>query len=774
MKQKLKTIIFSIIVFLSLLILWIPDQKESFIFLWEPEKTNNTTRLPLVDPIVESLSFEIPCKNLPKNEDWLINSEGNYPFLFSGNKDYLKIKTTNRNYLRGDSVNLIEKSFKVDYNDNCAVAFSYNSKDGKYLVRIDGATQEYLVPKNTLLRFSDVLAWNPQIKNSNVKIEVTTTPLINYQNSSLKNYTILMILALALLLLLITFQKKMPNFLKIKELISNRFNQVSFIYLIVLGFVVLPKTDDGGYLISAWLLKNYGLYSIYYVPVTAPTGYWQTFINSLTLYLGNNLFILRIPALIVLLMSWLIINAHIKRYYNKSDRQKFTTLMWFFWALTVINLITLRPEPFIFVLGVIALHFLIKGLIEKSNWSIVMSLIIAAIAPSIHQLGLVVSGIVIGLTLHTKFNLRFSVKQITLLFFIGFSVISIVYFGWQSPSRALAAYSQFNFAFEKIFPGPYQVIYPPWQEFKRLDHLLYSNLFPSIHVFTSLLILLLIIFFIVYGLAKPKELMPRLFALTSLGSIVGLALVPTKWGLYYPVLFFIIAFGLIHLEIKLNKLVLIPTLIAVFLASVQPWRANDTNITLRGIGFEPLPLELLDWLQYDVLRDSLLISGVFAIGIYFFLAYKQAGTLLSTFAFLVSFLLGVTVTPQILDSIYAKDGWTFTRQTVNGFWDSRYKCGMLSDTFHENPDIFREITSSVIVPQEIILNPCITPLRMDKGVLQQPLYGLGPISPLDFQRLAYKTEVETVACNSLRKNSDNIDTCVMSWKSQVPYLYLYE
>jgi hypothetical protein len=97
----------------------------------------------------------------------------------------------------------------------------------------------------------------------------------------------------------------------------------------------------------------------------------------------------------------------------------------------------------------------------------------------------------------------------------------------------------------------------------------------------------------------------------------------------------------------------------------------------------------------------------------------------------------------------------------------------LNDKSNPNFPIKELIKDNAISPEMIYFNPCEKLIDLRMGVWQEPKYGVGPVTGLDQQRLAFGTQIDKIACLQEGDDPKFERYCYYKWESSVPYLVSY-
>ena len=742
-----------------------PLEAPEFDYTWKPTASNNQIRIPLIEQKPDFFKMTFDCQVGIERQDWVVNSEGGTPFQVTLTKEFVVVIT--KNIETQDLNNIYFERSPTDENCVSSLAFSENT----WTLNDFGKTLSKKNPAESLFEISNILQWNPFFLSDNALIQIKSSPFVLEKSSLLRTMTLLSLG----LLVLFQYLAKMGSVKIISATKSyiKKSNLLAAAWVIILVFISIPKTDDGGYLISARALRDFGVFSIYYVPVSAPTGHLHTLLNSILTFQSASIVLGRIVPALFLLGSFIILNKIITKENSLRNSQILKYFCYFTWILASSSLMTLRPEPIIAFFLALNL-FLIYSLNTKNYaQNFIFSILIGVIAINIHQTGIIVLATAVSFLFNKKIS---SILKSEYLRFIQLITLCLaITFYWQTPQHAFKAYQQFSDSFLKIFPGQFDVIYPPWFEFKRIDHLLSSGLSTGLVKLIASLTLFYLLLIILIRITNKFSPVDSQLVIASVLVILGLSLVPTKWSLYYPALFPVLIISQ-YLFLKYrNKyheyLLFVGVIFIGFIAFDTKWRAQDSEWPL-------ITLDVTQTSLIDVVRENLFVSLILLIlfALVVFLRVKSVITLINySFAFIAGSLLLFQMTPPLVDAIKSPT-WSFVKSNFSSTTNIFNNCGMaeyLESSSNATLSMKELIKNNAISPEMIYLNPCEKLIDLRQGVWQEPKYGVGPVTVLDQQRLAFGTQIDKIACLQNVDDSKFERYCYYKWESSVPYLISY-
>jgi hypothetical protein len=760
-----KIVLNTCLLVVALIAVFWPLEAPGFDYKWKPAPQSTQTRIPLIEQTPDFFKITFECQAGIKTPDWVVNSEGGTPFQVALTDEFVVVTTKNFKTQELNNIYLKRNPNK----ENCISSLTFSQN--VWTLNDFGQSVSKKNPSDTLFEISNILEWNPGFLSENSSIQIKSSPFVLEHSSFLRTATLLILG----LLVLIQYLAKM-SISKItastKSLLKKNYLAAA-LWITLLVFVSIPKTDDGGYLISARALRDFGVFSIYYVPVSAPTGHLHTVINSIFSFQSASIVLGRLIPALFLFGSFVVIDKIIKKYQSTHNLLFFKYFSYFTWILASTSLMTLRPEPIIGFFLTLNLYLIYSQNENNYAQNFLISILIGVFAISIHQTGIIV--------LATAFSFLFSKKILVILKGSYLKIIHliticlVITFYWQTPQHALKAYQQFSTSFLKIFPGQFDVIYPPWFEFKRIEHLLNSGLSTGVVKLLALLTLFYVLLIVVIRITHKFSTVDSQLLIASLLVLMGLSLVPTKWSLYYPALFPVLIFlqsVFLKYRNKYHEILLLVGLVVIgFIALNTNWRAQDSD----------WPLVTVDLTQssiIDILRENtlLLFLLVFLFGVIFYLRIKNISTLIYySYASIATILIFFQITPPIVDATKSPT-WSFVHSNFASTTNAFNNCGMaeyLDDKSNPNFPIKELIKDNAISPEMIYFNPCEKLIDLRMGVWQEPKYGVGPVTGLDQQRLAFGTQIDKIACLQEGDDPKFERYCYYKWESSVQYLISY-
>ncbi len=754
----------SLLIVALVAVFW-PLEAPEFDYTWKPAQEITQTRIPLIEQTPDFFKITFECQAGIKTPDWVVNSEGGTPFQIALTDEFVVVTTKN---IKTQGLNNIYLERNPN-NENCISSLIFSKKT--WTLYEFGKSVSKKNPSNSLFEISNILQWNPSFLSENSSIFIKSSPFVLEHSSFLRTASLLILGSIVLIQYLTKLSLSLLS-TSIKSLFKKNYFAAT-IWVTLLVLISIPKTDDGGYLVSARALRDFGVFSIYYVPVSAPTGHLHTLINSIFSFQSASIILGRIIPALFIFASFVVINKMIDKYKSSHNKIIFRYFSYFTWVLASTSLMTIRPEPIIGFLLTLNLYLIYSQNENNYVQNFLISILTGVVAISIHQTGLMVLATAFSFLFNKKILVNANSGYLRIIHLI--TICLVITFYWQTPQHAIKSYQQFSASFQKIFPGQFDVIYPPWFEFKRVDHLLNSGLSTGIIKLLALLALFYVLLIVVIRITHKFSSIDSQLIVASVLVLLGLSLVPTKWSLYYPALFPVLIFlQSVFLKYR-NKyheiLLLISMTVIGFIAFKTNWRAQDTDWPLVAV-------DLAQSSILDILMENhlLTIIFVFMFAVISYLRIKNTITLISClYASVATILVLFQIIPPIVDAIKSPS-WSFVSSNFTSATKVFNNCGMAEYIDVKSnliSPIEELIKNSAISPQMIYLNPCEKLIDLRLGVWQEPKFGVGEVTVLDQQRLAFGTQIDKIACLKESYDPKFKKYCYYKWETSVPYLISY-
>lgn len=767
LKKKTSYAITFVVVILTITNIFSPLMGEKFVYKWDPSALGNRIRLPLLETEPDKFTLSFPCSLSRGNSNWILDAQGG-PALqiqLSPQKVILLAENTKTNLIRN-------YNFERILREDCVENVTFLSESRKIIYSSEEKKSEIILSKFHSFSLKSWMQWNDSVSNKEVKIQVETSPKVNIVPSQFKDTLNKLILFFGIIMILVV-RPKIP---KVKINIKKS-EILSFFSLLTLGFIGVPKVDDGWYYLIARVLKQDSIYSNVIFPITLPNGKLPSLI--LTTFIGENPTILqlRIPSLICNFIIWsLFIRIIFPWLRNNFALGIPSYVFWGIWLVfSAAFLVTLRPEPYIALLitSIIAITIIDKKISQNASFFLIISFM--GISISTHQSGL--TSLFAGLPIiFFKIYDQIKTREFRFLGIIWGTCVSLFAVFWSSsPNLIFESINSYN-KLEESFPGNVPITSNPWEEYERINHLLKYGLTNGLQIYIIVQFILIVIITSIIFLRKfnVKHLTLELKIISScLFSILGLILVPSKWMMYYGdfvVVFMILLYFLMsHLDSlkrkSINIFFILLISIPLVTATKEGWQNMDFQLPIRSANIN-------FWVYELIPRYSLTFSGLAIIIMIIFYRFIDFKKLLSLFNLL---LTSIILLPSFLDSTIPHAGWTFVDQSFKGLWNEKYKCGLAADTYWKtNSEASIQIIASqnqdrvVITPSHYIFSPCLKFINMSYGKWEMPTFISGPVI-MDQQRLLVETEIDLPACNSIENNYENSsDICFYKVKSSIP------
>ena len=727
-------------------VVFAPLEGKKYSYDWVPSIYGNEIRLPLIEPEPDKFIFLFPCNLSRDKQNWVIDSQnGSGAMQIQLNPKEVLLLLEN-----SENLELRTFSFSRTLSSDCRelLVFDRNNRSVNYQ-SIDSLSSITL-PRNFTFPIKSWLQYNSELPTDNVKVSIETSPTIGLLPSKYKSTFIIFWLLVGIFTLLPRLKSRI-----IPRLRMDSNDKISVLILICLGFISLPKYDDGWYLLISSVLSKDNTYSNVMFPIAQPTGYWHAKLLSFFLSDEPIIFLLRIPSLICLFVIWVVFKRAIYPWLNKNYPSEITLYsFWVIWiAYSVGFLVTLRPDPIIALLLTFLLALILNWCNFGRDFTYFGLISIMGLSISTHQSGVIV--FTAGLPV-----LIFSVIQDwkdRRFYWYGILwglCLSLFLIFWSTSPKLIVKSLRIYNGIDDIYPGEISVISKPYEEWQRLFSIFKLNLSTSLQNF---LILHLVIFVLVatfFFMKRRVSSQTEFLVLTaSLSSILGLVLAPSKWAWYYGdfVSVFMILVAYVFFVIKKFQERLIPfliyilTLISFVFAFSKGWQSNDFDVKIRSSNLSSL---------VSIFNVNSLVIGI-VIVVIFSLIFRFRDFKLKFFTSLNLILIMQLLLPPIIDSIIANNGWTFLRQTTIGVFDSELRCGLAADTYLDNQkktSVQKSIESNndsiVISPGFFLFSPCLDFISTKDGKWDMPSFVSG--SPIfDQQRLMLESKLSSPFCNEI-------------------------
>ena len=778
-KKYLELLASLIFIIVSLLIVFLPFNKDIFSYQWNPNTDENEARLTLIEFEPNIFDLEIPCELIASTNDWIFEARGG---------EALQIAIFNEEIIillgSEDSDKIFTYKFDLSKSNSCElINLLFNESQRELVLNTDSTfTQKILIDKNARFEIASYVVWNPAIDNSNVEIRVETSSNLFLSKSQTRktiDLGVTLVISTWIFITLIQYFRKMFS-LKLR-INTNKFDYLSISYLIFLIFALHTILDDGLYLIETQLFRQTGVLSQYLYPVPFPVGDWHFMVTSI--FLGDipNIAALRIIPAISLFLIWRI-------FYNKwlslKNSNKFTNyLAWVTWSLwaffAATFLLSLRPEVYVALILTLGLAIIKNYFFEGNIKNFYFTIPLALLALSLHQTGIIAFFLMIPAWLHFIFVRRLCGLSI---YKLSFNILLGIYvFFVNSNAITLLAKVQ-DFEAVNDWPLPFHetLIWndPPWAEWKRIEHTLIADPLR----FTAGLIVVSTIFLLVMFLVKERnEILKsdKLFLISIVIAAASLAFAPSKWVDHYGAMLPLVLVAFVYFFNRADKryivIMLIFTTIFSLIALNKNWVAGGKSIyTLDLDNTIVSSVHFLATNNAFMQKISIFLTFIFIL----LMVYSYLSNKLIVFIVFSASLLGLLAVRQIaptsVDAVIGSKGWAMNRQISAELINPDYRCGVFSEKALESSKIDYQARFAFATPQDYVVYPCLRPTPIEAGIWIFPDYSVGNLHRWDQQRLMNRMNAETIYCfdSAPRFSSDNFDSCIYKWKSEIPQMQL--
>jgi len=766
--KNLKVILTLIISVLTLATIFSQLEGEEFEYIWEPSKSGNKVRLPLLEPEPDFFGLEFPCNLSRLEPNWILDSQGGSALQIQLFPDKINVVLENRDFET--------KNFTIPRKTlsgiNCVegISFVRDRRQIEYLSNDE--SKSISIGKEFHFPIRSWIQWNDDISNALVKITVKTKPDLNITNSQIKNVINFAWVAVAILMTLISIK-----FVRWKKFKIYKSETASLVSVLVLGVIGIPKYDDGWYLLTATALNNDNTYTNFAYPISPPNGFLHT--KLLSYFTSENPIILftRIPGMMSAFIIWIIINRVIMPWISSQTNSKIPMhIYWSSWlAFTTGFFITLRPEPLIALCLTIILGLVLLGDKVSMNLSNLLILTTMGLAISVHQSGTTVVTSGLALLIINNFQSIMN-KQVTYYGFIwGLNLFLFFIFWNNSPKKIINGLRSYN-EIDLIYPGSTNITSNPLNEYERIMSVFKPGVIPNLQVWVILMLFLVILWFTVFILLNifgkfSKLEMKIILVLTS--AFLGLIFATSKWASYYGVFitsYIIILSFIIRKSTKFqNRIFLIFVFLIFYYSFGRSWNSTIFEVPMRtSVSI------LIDNILSE--SNSALFVATLLVTMFGLVAVKMKLFILTFLNF--TFIFTFTFNP-VLDSLYTDNAWTFVSQSIKGLQRAPLGCGIAYDTKlydNQNESIQEYITknsaSATLTPGDFYYSPCLTPISTKDGRWEMPDIRIG-VQIYDQQRLLLNTEQLELGCNSILLENNQLskeEFCFYKVSSTIPEL----
>jgi hypothetical protein len=761
------TLIVSVLTFATILS---PLEGEEFEYIWEPSKTGNKVRLPLLETEPDFFSLEFPCNLARLEPNWIMDSQGGSALQIQLFPDKVNIVLENKD--------LKVKNFTIPRNSlsrtNCGEVLSFNRENRQIEYLSNDDLKSISIGKEFQFPIKSWMQWNDEISNGSVKIIVKTKPDVNIANSPIKNAINFAWVTIAILMMLISIKN-----IKWKKLKIYRSETASLISVLGLGVIGQPKYDDGWYLLIAKALNNDNVYTNFTYPISPPNGFLHA--KLLSYFTGENPVILftRIPGMAAAFIIWVILNRVIIPWISTQTNRKIPVhIYWSSWlAFTAGFYITLRPEPLIALCLTIILSLVLLSSKVSINFLNVLIFTTMGLAISIHQSGttVVTSGLALLLISNFQSIRKKQANNYGLIW--GLNIFLFVIFWNNSPKKIISSLKSYN-EIDLIYPGSTNVTSNPLNEYERILSVFKPGVIPNLQVWAILMLFLIILWFTVYILLNTSVNFSDLevkFILVLSSGFLGLIFATSKWASYYGVFvasyIIILSFLMRKNNAYLDRIFLFFVFLIFYYSFGRSWSSTIFEVPLRSLTSISIDNLLSD-------SNSALIIATLLVLLFALIAVKMK---LHTLTLLnLSIIFTFTFNPA-LDSLNNDKGWTFVSQSIRGLLKAPLGCGIAYDTkINDNEDesiqefVTKNSASATLTPGDFFYSPCLTPISTKDGRWEMPDIRIGA-QIFDQQRLLLNIEQVELGCNSILLENSQLfkeEFCFYKVSSKVPELNL--
>jgi len=508
----------------------------------------------------------------------------------------------------------------------------------------------------------NITAWNTFVQNNvNIKTEILTQPHSRIA-SKFKNYVNIIFLIFGI----IFFKKLLTKKSKKIKLQINKFDFIAITTVSIIGFVAPPNFDDGEILSIVRNIREFGYAGSF--DNAYPLGQIWFYLQRPIFENFNQIFLLRLPNLILFVATWFIIDKILL--INEIDLRKLNQIRFFRLIIYVIFVLgwagTLRYDAIIVLLLALIFYFYKKFLIEPNyqDFFIIMVLSIFGITTSLSGLTLV-----LFLLFFIIFNLK-NLKNVLLnlsiiVYSCGFLTVNLFF---------NSNYWIFLKDIKFVLSGPDHN--SGLNEIDRYKSIFELTGAPArLSVFVSLFLIIYSVNLII--IRKVNEI-DKKFILINLITILGLIFTPSKVAWHFqvvlPTILIFAVYFLKFCKFKFKSNFII-TCYFIFAFIISFKGINNFRYTLSETFRVNGPVNYYEKLLnissfYSIFLLLLIVLSTWLLFIFF--DFKMV-----IISICVLIICSPTIFYPVLDS-FSTPNWHFFKQTTLGLFNKNWTCGITS------------------------------------------------------------------------------------------------
>jgi hypothetical protein len=761
-----------LVLMLSIIYIFAPFKSDQYTYEWNPKVDGNSSRLTLLELNPKEFEINLPCIAIEQQKEWIFEALGGPAFLFEADANYFYFTTgiPNSNSL------VLNKFPRTNLNENCSTVLKFDDDLNGIRITSGNVTKSYRLIQDTKFFFSSYVKWNDNLDSEDFLLKVKTKTLVGTEKALLKTVIFFLIVSILLFNLRALLIRYLRVFHKFKIQVDV-YDLLAIFVVIFAIFTVAPMADDGIYLIQARILETVGSLIQFHYPVTFPTGHIHARLNGISSSFNLGFFYARIIPGLILYLNWKLTSLISVNLQNATHKSKI--MLFSFWSLFVFSFgITLRPEPYISLIFLGLIYFLVKSNPDRLSDSISYSIIGTSLALAIHQSGFVILFASLPVWI-LGFNRRSSIKHDFEKIYYSLVIAVLIFFQNSSLFLFFKRYQNFERvnSWPQAFTGDFRWGYPPYFEYMRIIHLKFAT--PSQILLVTLTFFVFLTLLISYSYVKKSSIVQHLniymIYLSLLSAPFGLILAPSKWAGHYAALFPVLIIGyFIIRKFSIRFLLFHNILILISIFSlILPWKNGGSNTLNLNLDFRTRYFER--GLDYKIL--------IFCIALFVFILYVVVSSFIKSSSVKNTYILSafiivlnpfMQISPNLIDSLNRDQGWTFSRQIFREILNEDGECGLFDKVEVAKIPIDLEMGTFVFNQENYAYFSCLNPILPEMGVWRYPKYSVGGIPVWDQQRLANKSNIEKVYCPTFKNRSfeDEIDRCIYKWTSLIPEMRL--
>jgi hypothetical protein len=777
---------------LGVLFALLPLERASIEYTWEASSDGTSVPLLLIERVPDKLVLVFPCAAGHGEGSTLFassRSPGDVPALTVDTDGQAITVTVPDGQADGPA------SIRVGLNDepvaDCQVRVSYDRPLGEMILNAGDAEARVQGLLDNPFELTG-LHWSSDPTDVSAMIE--TSPFSATRNSSAQKIVLLVMAGLAVGAVWASKRRgwALPLRAGWWRLGPSEWSMLAVV--IVVGFVDLPRVDDGRILTRARLLAGPELrsnVSSLFENRPVPQRWLYEWVLGTSVGWSDVIIVLRSLSLFAALVAWLLIRRSILPVIARGvPSRAVVATAWVMHVLFVAAwFATLRPEPLLVVLTVAVLAVVASWPREVRLWPYATVIGCLGLAIATHVSGLVAFFAAVPAIWWGLRDLRRDAPVVLAGVAWGGAFSFVAVFLGSNLRQSYLASTLFRDG------GAHSL--GPLDLFTYVEGAVGgSTLMRASFAFAAIGVIALLVRVV---LAVDWTFDSHLDALTVGAGLLplGLLLTPSKWLWHLAVLAPVATVGWAWIVNRLERrpsstrapLVLFNVLLGLIVAwsLVPAWSSQNLGgwgpVGLRHVSAD-IWSQRLPWLVGDETRWWLWVLLLMAMGGSISWVHRRRGGRggeASAITWMLVASLGVLVPiqllPPVIDSVVAGDDWTFVRQSVVGVGSAEVACGVATDTeavlrSRERLSRGADDADALILAGDSrggMLAPCYTMMGQKHGAWQVPSLLMGD-PHLGQRRLLTEFDVVPIGCNSFPRSRADDRLCFSVLESAHPAL----